>query len=394
MQKDYTRDVSEKMIEALNEPEENMELNEENKHIGVFFPFVDFVRKNKELALCFRGNDTKEGKVMIYKNNHLIWELYLAKNEPVVRISENHARFMEDWQEEIKKLMDDWGFKGPTVYPTYKSLYDNHAFIKKHKAKDGFTYDMVKLSFRPSDEHKLDEDFVKETFAILDRMQNSFFSKEYTEKNPPINHFKQYYLEDKKKYIARPQKCLEKHVQQELFLNNHKFKDGLFVYDLEFAQPSIPNKKVPNDNKPDMFALRFDEKGNMVAICMVEVKSTASALTSGSGLKEHLKGMVKYINNRELMGHRTLEACNIMNQYHTLKLYEVEREYSIEEFEKIKKEIIFVFSNGLDQNNFVDEGETVKDVLITEAGYSFYKDKIIGGKHSDNKIVALIKEYS
>ena len=135
MKYNYTRDVSKEMIDALN---------------GVFKPFVDFVKKHKELALCFRGNDSAYGKVIIYWNNHVVWELSIQKNKQAkVEINANHARFMNTWADNIEVLMG-LGFK-PTKSDLknkeFKELNTKGKLIKRMRV-DQYPITIILLIFQ------------------------------------------------------------------------------------------------------------------------------------------------------------------------------------------------------------------------------------------------------
>lgn len=430
MKSDYTRDVSDEMMKELKE--------------GAFRHFVQFVKKQPELALCFRGNDTANGKVIIYQNNHVIWELSLPvdnphKNtyHPKVEINANHARFLKNWQEVVKSLMD-LGFRGPKG-ADYAKLEKDKALVKRSiKDKDtnpSYTYNIGNLTFNPKDREKTNsfvdgkftEYFVKKSFEILAEMQKEYFNPTYKKsaekygmEDRPINFFKKYYFdlhpdkkdEDKNKNLAcRNQDGVEKHAQHKLFLRNHELKSGIFVYDLEFTQPAVPKFNAPaaekgketqkkTNNKPDMFGIRFDDKGNPVAICMIEVKSTESALDKNSGVKAHFEGMTKYVKAKRgksktepetgisLMEDRKKEACNILNQYRELGLYGVEKKYEKRAFENLPVEIILAFTHDLkskkiekrkknwdlpgEGNWFHYEYPTLKKVDDPAAEYEYY----------------------
>ena len=81
-----------------------------------------------------------------------------------------------------------------------------------------------------------------------------------------------------------------------------------------------------------------------------QVKSKFKALQQkNSGLESHLAGMEDYIRiytkTGKIMDDRKREACRILDQYHELELYNVDREFkNEEEFLKLDIEIIFVFS--------------------------------------------------
>ncbi len=396
MQSQYTRDVS---------PELMIELKE-----GRFAPFVDFVRNSNDLALCFRGNDSKYGKVVIYRYNHMIWELCLGRDgTPKVIINLDHARFMKNWRVRIIKELMDLGFTASDGR-NYEQLDQEKDFVIRHRQKDGkYTYNTVKLEYYPSDNRRETENVVSKSYTVLIEMQEAFFSTEYKEKfdvyyprsgktkkeKRPRNYIKQYYLENhsdvdedsNRALYCAFQPCVEKHVQQDLFLNNHFFKDGLFIYDLEFAQPKRDGISVDSRNKPDMLGIRFDQTGKMVAICMIEVKSKISALKGKkSGLKAHLEGMEEYLriptDNGLLMDDRKVEACRILNQYRELGFYGVKEVCSEDDFSKLKSEIVFIFSH-----------EIVEDELDTILYRSLIVDEKNKGTHSVDDILQGFKSY-
>lgn len=412
MKSQYTRDVSPTMMDALEDK-------------SIFKAFVDYVRDSEELALCFRGNDTEIGKVIIYKNNHMIWELCYKYGKPRVVINPNHARFMKKWLEIVKKLMDECGFRGPHG-EEFSQLNDDNGFVKRHESEKKYSYDAIRLEYEPKGTYEDVYDVVDRSYSLLSQMQESYFNPEHTEifdvyhpvskkfkkEERPRNYIKQYYFEchsdaetddNNKAFYSNFQKCVEKHVQQDLFMNNHVLKNGLFIYDLEFEQPgNVPGVEIKSKNKPDMFGIRFDSKGNPFSICMIEVKSTPSALKQNSGLEEHLKGMEEYLGIKKkdgtLMGDRIKEARLILNQYKRLGFYGVKREYSESDFKGLKKEIVFVFTGelALDRiihRNYTLRGKkmskvTIKDVL---EGYDDYNEIKVGQDWGN--FVAVKREY-
>lgn len=409
MKSQYTRDVGVDMITALQKE-------------GVFFPFIQFVKQQDELAVCFRGNASEMGVVTIYRHNHCVWDLQFGDKGPEVTISLDHARFIEDWDSRIVRKLFEIGFvpKDKRLSElSYDELAERKMLAKRTQSKDKYgkikySYNAIELCAYITDDYNATKTLIKESYRLITEMQNSYFStddktvhieefvivdprskKEKREKRPH-NHIKDYYFRENSDAIqidtnlnmyASFQPCTEKHVQQELFLLNHKLKDGIFVYDLEFVQPPKPGIKLKSNNKPDMFGIRFDEEGKMVAICMIEVKSTKTALTQGSGLKAHLDGMEEYIHD-SLMEDRKKEACRILNQYYKLGLYGTKEEYTEDKFMSLKHEIIFVFSNELSGDSVVEKGKTVNDIL---SGYDKY-DKIDYGKWSE-RLTVLKKEY-
>ena len=411
MKSQYTRDVSDEMIKELQSE-------------GVFFPFIQFVQfaqQQAELAVCFRGNASETGVVTIYRHNHCVWDLQIGNKGPKVTISLDHARFIKDWDSRIVRRLFEIGFvpkDNKLSKLSYDELAEKKMLAKRTQSKDKYgkiryIYNAIELCAYITDDYNATETLIKESYSLIKEMQDNYFSedkktvhteefvivdskskKEKREKRPH-NYIKDYYfrahtdapqIDTNLNMYASFQSCTEKHVQQELFLLNHKQRDGIFVYDLEFAQPTKPGIKLKSNNKPDMFGIRFDEAGKMVAICMIEVKSTVTALTQGSGLQAHLDGMEEYING-SLMEDRKKEACRILNQYYKIGLYGIKEEYTEDIFMDLKHEIIFVFSNKLYGDSMVENGKTVNEIL---SGYDKY-DKIDHGKWSE-RLTVLKKE--
>lgn len=400
MRSEYTRDVSPLLIEKCKD----------NK---VFGEFIEFVKKTEDLALCFRGNDSDTGTVTIYRHNHEMWQLKInGTGIPIVEVSMNHCRFMSDWDTYAVKGLMDIGFrpvKKELEDHTYDMLVEKRALASKSGKDD---YDVIELRYlinvaTTSEQMK---SVVEKSYVILCRMQNEYFEplRENTvtvvykenAKNQPINFVKAYVqgLEEverkkyynsecKNKIYASPQPCVEKHVQQELFLLNHKLRDGLFIYDLEFQQPKKDGVVLGESNKPDMFAIRFDSNGNMKSICLVEVKSTITAFSGTSGVKNHMRGMLEYLSyiteKGLLINDRKREACNILNQYRSLGLYGLSDEmppYKVEDFENLETEIIFIFSHGFQLDSYIDaEHKTVQRLLseVKKEKKNFLIDKVI-----------------
>lgn len=400
--KNYTRDVGENMFNALND---------KNK----FAPFVEFVCNNPayELALCFRGNDynSDDGKVVIYKNNHRIWDLFLLEGTPNVVIHLNHARFMLDWKDIIKDLMK-LGFEDFNGR-SYTQLDDKKAFVVRHKSKDYYTYDAISLRYIPRKSSDI-ADVVSKSYILLEKMQKDFFKPAHMEpfivtnnrtgktkeEKRPKNFLKEYFLanninirDDDKNHnlYATIQKCEEKHLQQALFLNNHRLANGLFIYDLEFSQPKIPGMNIKSKNEPDMFGIRFDKNGDMEAICMIEVKCTWPAFTGESGLEKHLIGMEDYICNKRLMDDRKEEACRILNRYYALGLYGINHKYEESDFHGLKREIIFIFTNDFPLEKRLHKKP--KNMTIQDAIPRFEKYNCVFKGNYKKGVYAMKKEY-
>lgn len=409
---------------------------EKCKDTKVFGLFVEFVRQTDDLELCFRGNDSEMGTVKIYRNNHLIWQLETDKNgnNPKVGISVNHCRFMSDWDDYFIRELMEIGFK-PTNKKyrkfSYWQLKEEHLLARQNengKNKNGAT-NVINLKYYIDKKSETEDhlrEVIRKSYVVLSRVQNEYFNPLEVNMidvpnddmgkvdHNPINFVKAYcngfsvedtykvVLEDIQKpkserirLYARPQPCIEKHVQQEIFRLNHNLSDGLFIYDLEFTEPgektsekqveldmdygidvepieaaeiedAVEKKSKADSNKPDMFAIRYDDE-KPVAISLVEVKSTETAFVGTSGVREHLEGMIKYISKQYDSGEYAIdrrkdEAARILKQYSQLGLCGLREENKFEEgmFSDLPVEIIFVFSHG-----FCLESE-IKNVMIKE----------------------------
>ena len=198
---------------------------------------------------------------------------------------------------------------------------------------------------------------------------------------------------------SRCQPCVEKHAQQDLFLNNHELKGGIFIYDTECAQPSVSGNSVSKSNKPDMYGIRFNDEGKPETICMIEVKSTSSELKGACSIEKHKEGMEEYLtltrldkNKTEipLIEDRKREACRIMNQYNDLKLYGVNEVFSEDELITLDVEIIFVLTNEISLDSSIKKDKTVKDVLCG-AGYKSF-DLMKCGSYPEH-LEAVVKRF-
>lgn len=376
MKSEYTRDIGPEMMKRLRPG-------------GDFSPFVDAVKQHDNLALCFRGNDKPNGMVTIYRKNHCIWNLFISTGKSVVTISQNHMRFMQDWKTRVLPSLLKIGFTTTDKMlcrKTNTEILESSEIVKRTKRNHGYEYSLINLQYicNSLEETKI---FIKDSYELLCEIQDEYFNsrqKVTKTEQKPTNYFKKFFFERNadaevvdmnSNMYASFQTYLEKYVQQELFLLNHKINAGVFIYDLEFMQPSRPDITVTRKNKPDMFGIRFAEDGSPEAIAMIEVKSTKSALKQNSGIKSHLNGMESYLGIKTdqgyIMDDRRKEACRILNQYHDLDLYGIKRTYREEEFASLKCEIIFVFTNTVaDKSIKVDESHTIEDILNEYEEYS------------------------
>ena len=321
------------------------------KNGGGFEEFVKFVREHKELILCFRGNSNPD-QVVIYYNNHQMWKLYICGNKLTVSISFNHARYSEDWEK------------------TYKTLCKNYNFTGKIKEKDNII-NIGEMTAKISLDSKFNKEFVEGTYKIMKSIIDDFFNM-----NLQFDYFKKQLPKKSKSDL------LEKKKQQELYIRYDNLNNGIFVYDLEFAQPRVKDDQKDN-NQPDMLGIEFKNK-KPIKLLLIEVKCTDGAMKGSSGFKKHISGMEEYLNteeNYEVINNRIKEASEILKQYKELELKQVTQEYN---FDTLPIEIrIILTDEAVDYfyrnkkywaNRKDEESNSLFKILETK-GYEILKDE-------------------
>ncbi|SKB93213.1 hypothetical protein SAMN06296386_109112 [Lachnospiraceae bacterium] len=278
--------------------------------------FVQLVRENSnELELCFRGNSESAPRISIYKNNHIIFSV-LASGK--LEISFNHARYYKDWEKAYYSLVNDYGFS--------EKKYDGNGNI-----------DIGKITRSAVQKGPLSYEQISKIYKdILIPIFDSYF--EASENGKAYDYYKGEYSE-------RVNKNTEKIKQQALYSKLNTIEDGYFFYDLEFAQRHeniACLKEDKNNNKPDMWGLKFDKNGKPEKIVVAEVKCTKGAMNGTSGIVTHLEKMRYY----DIFPERRKEACQIMNQYAMLGLRNLNsgNYFNYEDFKSLEPEILLIFT--------------------------------------------------
>jgi hypothetical protein len=288
---------------------------------GGFAEFVNFVRKTEKedleykLALCFRGNNNPES-VVIYYHNNMVWKLNVARNKKLkVTISFNHARYTENWKEKLEILHEKYNFA------QNKNLED---IIKRKKDNNE-----IEIGYLTAQSDSFDKNFVEGTFNdVLKPIINDFF-------NPDLK-FDYFKNKDENHRVY-----LEKTKQQELYLKFNNTKNGLLIYDLEFAQKRVKNVEE-NKNQPDMLGVKYKNE-KIEKLVFVEVKSTESAvIEKKSGLIKHIDGMETYLKDKNAINNRMIEANKILNNYKDLKLRNIK---NVQSFSNLPIEIRVILTN-------------------------------------------------
>lgn len=327
-------------------------LNDED---GIYHPFYKVVSEHDDLILCFRGNGTPE-KVIIYHNNHIVWELY--GDEDKVGISFNHARYCENWRD-IRDRLGILGFgiedrNGNPIEPNSKG-----------------SIGMLFCEWPPKTYKDDPDSFVNQSYEIVMEMMKVFFAP----KNGIDHDFFTNQDTNRKKNYS------EKRWQQKLF-NDLKYSNtGLFTYDLEFAQPN--GACDSQTNEPDMMAIRYEE-GEPKAIVLIEVKSLYSACDPKGGpnsdIFKHIRGMKEYSESPH-MKERITEAHDVLKHYKDMDLYVKAGQKIPQKQQKLKVECALIFTTA-------DLIDIEYDMPSSKSAIHFYLNDCEG----DKRIEALLND--
>ena len=311
-------------------------------HTGKLKSFVDFIKTHDDLELCFRGNRAEGAQaITIYKNNHIVWDIETKDFANYkIHISFNHARYSENWKEIKKRLVD-------------------LKFADKKLTKDG----IKKLSYKVN--KSVSKEFVEASYKLVMEFMGNFFdfSTRTNNNRQADDYFKREInpidLKSRKSFLV------EKIKQQDLFSRALNGKGMYYAYDLEFSQKHNSNS---TGNQPDMLAIKSENGKNK--LCLIEVKSKKNACDQdGSGVVDHLVGMVKYIDaiieGQAVIDNRKIEAHKIIESYKRLGIHSSKIDLSKNPINGI--EIMFIFTDThIDSEYKYDISKNSKDVPATK----------------------------
>lgn len=293
---------------------------------GKLKEFLNFVRNhndkidrdktkndNDKLLILFRGNSNK---ISIYKYNHIIWDLtYNNDKSCKITFNFNHARYTENWKTLLeKRLIKKLGFEIGNSKASNDTLVDG--YITPTSKKNNGTIGNISCVKKAE---IFTYSFVEETYEIFSKLIINYFD------NNAIDYFKKAVNTKYAKQIenspesVKPTLLVEKRWQQRLYFHFKNMENDYYAYDLEFSQayPNLIIRSKLEVNEPDMLAIRYKD-GIPQALVLIEVKSTASACSGSSGIKEHMKGMFLYSKQKELIKHRMTDVKEILKQYNEL----------------------------------------------------------------------------
>ena len=294
-----------------------------------------------ELVLCFRGNNAGSEAVCIYYNNHLVYKIGDNGN---ITVSFNHARYSKEYKDLWRKIIE-YGFiptdkRNPEEVPKINLKQNDSGSYSANIRNNGYITGRFQEGMK-------DLECVKNIYMnCLRPMLIDYFNPDKTK-----DFFKDAVSKGIENSVEFTQsrnkgKLLEKIRQQQLFCAMKFTQNGLFIFDMEFSQPSGLDKKEYGQEikkQPDMLAVKFNEDGRPINYFLVEVKCKTEACTGKSGLMEHLKAMMKYPEKYKKVRRR--EAALIMSQYKELGLYPFFKEIDIDKYENLSVEIMLIFTD-------------------------------------------------
>ena len=271
-------------------------------------PFVDVVKDKKigkDLELCFRGNQEPNQAVTIYYKNHQMFKIY---DTGKISFNYNHARYCKPEVElEYREKLIALGFN---VGDKFEKIGIG---AKEGNPQDReFAISEVTRTLQGKEILKKEE-ITKLIKEVLKPMFESFFNKDEN-----YDYFKGKVKENKGELA-------EKEDQQELYTLMNKTVGGYYFYDMEISKKHSSKTELENDdanNKADMMAVEFDDKGRPINIVFVEVKTKKAAYYGKSGLDVHIEKTKQ--SSSEYIEARKIEAYKIIHQYHKLGLRTVE----------------------------------------------------------------------
>ncbi len=316
--------------------------------------------KHHKLALLLRGNGENES-VIVYKDNHKIWELSISGNYCRVSFDFNHARYTRNWSEKLDSLLK-LGFELGERRKAEVLKNDGRIRIKRNANHVVIGGEIGIISSKKED---FDCEFVEQSYEIINDLVSEFF-KPHTTDFFRIEVSKEY-PEAKIAKGAGQNVLVEKRWQQRLFFHFNDMQNGYYAYDLEFSQrypdagfvkafadsygnqfSAVNAKNIKTKlgtNEPDMLAIRY-ENGEPQALVLIEVKSTFTACESEtSGVKKHIEGMDRYAKQKIFMRNRKVDAYNSLSQYKRMGF--INNETIIPEFpDTLEIEKVLLFTNA------------------------------------------------
>ena len=344
---------------------------------------------NDKLMVLLRGNSDS---IIVYRHNHVFWNLSTSYHKGKVSFSFNHARYSPNWLETLE-ILRTMGFD--YTHGKSERLKKNDA-IQLNRRDDG-TITGGSIGVLSCTKAKFDKGFVRVLYEIIAQIFDDFFKPS---PRTLTDQFRKAVENEFPGEVAvsanKPDRSTnpEKRWQQRLFFHYKNTENGYFAYDLEYSQAFPPQgfvKKYAEEhgdkylavnwkslkgskdepgklttNEPDILAIKF-EKGVPKAIAIIEVKSTRGACDDPSGIPDHLKGMYEYSRNPIFMEKRINDAFEMLEQYKTIEF--IDKEIELPDPKTIKVERVLLLTNDT-----VPDGYSAKE--FDGGAVDYYRNEI------------------
>ena len=236
---------------------------------------IEHVRQNigngaRSVVLCFRGT-----AATLYYRCHQLLKIRSSRTVLIGEFDFGHARFTHNYKQILAKLhslrVDASGFSDQDVHSSNRYVrfcLTGEQAVTPHKLKE------ILQIYK-----NLIDDFLdpsKVTFAF----------------NP--------------KNRCKKSNNLEKDRQQQLYAA-YFLQDDLTYYDLEYAEHYAEKDGV--HGRYDLLGLR--RNGDCYTLLLTELKSTSSACFGKSGVSDHERDTLQYLNS-SLIDARKVEACQTL----------------------------------------------------------------------------------
>ncbi len=288
---------------------------------------IDYVRLHiadgtKSVALCFRGN-----LATLYYRCHQLLRIRCSRTAIIGEFDFRHSRFTKNYKQILGKL---------------KSLNVRVSGFSDEPNRQAQKY----VRFDLTGENAVSREQMLEILFIFKSLIDDFINPDNVE-----------YAFDMQTPRSKSLN-LEKDRQQQLystyFLNNE-----LFYYDIEYAEHYA--EKSGLHGRFDLLGLR--KEGDTYTLLLTELKSTIGACGGNSGIVQHEKDYIKYLNS-EFVDNRKIEACEAVKLLCTIFARTCPHNLTMNNIMQTK--IKFVFSDDAIEigKNYIPQDNRIEKVYL------------------------------
>ncbi len=288
---------------------------------------IDFIRKNadkreRSVALCFRGN-----AATLYYRCHQLLRIRDSVGGLVGEFDFRHARFTQNYREILGEMKEE-------LHVDISRFSDLPSWRDRN---------FVTLPLEGATGPQLER-----LLAIYRALIDDFLDPEKT-----CHAF------DEPKTKRKKALGVEKDRQQEVYAARF-LQENFFYYDLEFSQREAAKNGV--HGRFDLLGLR--REGNFYTLLLTELKCTREALRGRSGIEEHERDYVRYLQS-PLIETRKREASEAARLLFGIFQRPIPKGLTPENIKEVK--VRFVFSDDV-----IDAGRAYrpKSGFIEKARFS------------------------